>query len=104
MHGLYLVSLFILLAVSLPGAEPKAGALLLKDDFERTELGKQWRLRIGSFAIKDGHLVGTENPEDGHGAVIQAPLAFTRKLSGPLRSEELPSARIVQSRSGRPSS
>ena len=76
MHGLSLVSLFILLAVSLSGAEPKAGALLLKDDFERPELGERWRLRIGSFAIRDGVLVGTEKPEDGHGAVIQAPVAF----------------------------
>ena len=76
MHGLSLASLFILLAVSLSGAEPKAGALLLKDDFGRPELGERWRLRIGSFAIRDGVLVGTEKPEDGHGAVIQAPVAF----------------------------
>ena len=77
MCRLSLVSFFILVAVSLSGVEPKAGALLLKDDFERAELGKQWRLRIGSFAIRDGALVGTEKPEDGHGAVIQAPLAFS---------------------------
>ncbi|MBL63110.1 MAG: hypothetical protein CMI30_06820 [Opitutae bacterium] len=76
MHGLSLVSLFILLAVSLSGMEPKAGALLLKDDFERKEMGKQWRLRIGSFVIQDGVLVGTQKPEDGHGAVVQAPVAF----------------------------
>jgi hypothetical protein len=72
-----LVPLFLLWAVSLFGAEPKAGPLLLGDDFERAELGKQWRLRIGSFAIREGHLVGTEKPEDGHGAVIQSPVAFS---------------------------
>ena len=72
-----LVPLFLLWAVSLFGAEPKAGPLLLGDDFARAELGKQWHLRIGSFAIRDGLLVGTEKPEDGHGAVIQAPVAFS---------------------------
>jgi hypothetical protein len=77
MCRLSLVSFFILSAVSLSGAEPKSSALLLKDDFERAELGKQWRLRIGSFAIREGRLVGTEKPEDGHGAVIQAPVAFS---------------------------
>ncbi len=76
MYGLSLVSFFILLAVSLSGTEPKAGLLLLKDDFERKEMGKQWRLRIGSFVIQDGVLVGTQKPEDGHGAVVQAPVAF----------------------------
>ena len=58
------------------GAAPKAETLLFKDDFARTELGKPWRLRIGSFAVREGHLVGAEKPEDGHGAVIQAPIAF----------------------------
>jgi hypothetical protein len=72
-----LVSLFLLWAIPLLGVEPKATALLFKDDFERAELGKQWRLRIGSFTLRDGVLVGTEKPEDGHGAVIQAPLAFS---------------------------
>jgi hypothetical protein len=76
MYGLSLVSFFILLAVFLSGTEPKAGLLLLKDDFERKEMGKQWRLRIGSFVIQDGVLVGTQKPEDGHGAVVQAPVAF----------------------------
>jgi len=70
----------MLWVVSLVGAEPKAGALLLEDNFERKELGKQWRLRIGSFAIRDGVLVGTENPEDGHGAVVQAPVAFSNAI------------------------
>ncbi len=72
-----LVPLFLLWAVSLCAAEPKANALLLEDDFERKELGKQWRLRIGSFDIREGLLVGTQKPEDGHGAVIQAPVAFS---------------------------
>ena len=54
--------------------------MLLQDDFERKELGKPWRLRIGSYAIRDGLLVGTENPEDGHGAVIQAPVAFSNAI------------------------
>ena len=76
MCRLSLVSFFILLAFSLSGAEPKAGVLLFMDDFERKEMGKQWRLRIGSYAIREGRLVGTEKPEDGHGAVIQTPLAF----------------------------
>lgn len=77
MGRLTLILLALLWAVSLWAAEPKAAALILEDDFERTELGKQWRPRIGSFAIREGHLVGTEKPEDGHGAVIQAPIAFS---------------------------
>ena len=75
-----LIPLFLLWAVSLLGAEPKVGVLLMKDDFERVELGKQWRLRIGSFIIREGLLVGTEKPEDGHGAVIQAPVAFSNAI------------------------
>ncbi len=74
------VPLLVLLAVSLSGAKPKTVALLLEDDFERKELGEQWRPRIGSFAIQDGVLVGTEKPEDGHGAVIQAPVAFSNAI------------------------
>ena len=70
----------MLWAVSLLGAEPKSDTLLFEDDFERKELGKQWRLRIGSFVIREGHLVGTEKPEDSHGAVIQAPIAFSDAL------------------------
>ncbi len=77
MRRIRLIPLTIFFLGSLSAAEPKVGDLLLADDFERAELGKQWRLRIGSFAIREGRLVGTEKPEDGHGAVIQAPLAFS---------------------------
>ena len=66
----------MLSAVSLWGAESKSGALLLQDNFDRETIGATWQTRIGSFSIQDGYLVGTEKPEDGHGAVIQAPVSF----------------------------
>ncbi|MFP6901242.1 MAG: hypothetical protein VCA36_09885 [Opitutales bacterium] len=48
MMGRFSITLFAALwAVSLFGSEPKASALLLEDDFERTELGDQWRLLTG---------------------------------------------------------
>ena len=76
MDRLTITLLAMLWAVSLWGAESKAGALLLQDNFDREKIGATWQTRIGSFSIQDGYLVGTEKPEDGHGAVIQAPVSF----------------------------
>lgn len=76
MDRLTITLLAMLSAVSLWGAESKSGALLLQDNFDRETIGATWQTRIGSFSIQDGYLVGTEKPEDGHGAVIQAPVSF----------------------------
>jgi len=44
------------------------GELLFSDDFERTELGDDWKSIIPAFKIENGVLVGTQARDD-HGAV-----------------------------------
>lgn len=70
-------SILMVLLDSLHAGGPAPGGLLLDDKFEREKIGAAWQKRIGSFSIQDGHLVGTEKPGDGHGAVIQAPVSFS---------------------------
>ncbi len=69
--------MLMVLINALHAAGPDPGKLLLQDKFEREKIGAAWKTRIGSFSLQDGHLVGAEKPGDGHGAVIQAPVAFS---------------------------
>jgi hypothetical protein len=52
--------------LSKPLATP--GKLLFADDFERAELGKDWKQVIGTFGVRDGVMVGSQTRAD-HGAV-----------------------------------
>ncbi len=70
----HLIYLFALAATFSLGSsddapvEVKKGELLFSDDFERSELGKDWKVVIPGFKIADGKLVGTQDRDD-HGAV-----------------------------------
>jgi hypothetical protein len=75
-------------AEPLPEAKPlltKPGKLLFSDDFsqvpherdKQNKVRKGWMSGKGKWAMKDGVLVGAENPEDHHGAMLTKPaLAF----------------------------
>lgn len=47
----------------------KPGEVVLHDDFERSELGDDWRIAKGAWTIEDACLVGKEIPADKHAAV-----------------------------------
>ena len=51
-------------------------AVAFEDTFERTELGDRWHVVTPSFSIRDGRLVGHEEPQRRHVAVCRVPLAF----------------------------
>lgn len=46
----------------------KKGELLFSDDFERSDLGENWKVVIPGFKVANGNLVGTQDRAD-HGAV-----------------------------------
>jgi len=46
----------------------KKGDLLFSDDFERSDLGENWKVVIPGFKVANGNLVGTQDRAD-HGAV-----------------------------------
>ena len=54
-------------------AEPAApaGRVVYEDDFSRTDLGGRWKIHPNSYTIRDGVLVGAEQPGTTHGAVSQ---------------------------------
>lgn len=47
-----------------------------EDSFERSELGDRWRIVTPSFSIRDGRLLGHEEPQRRHVAVCRVPLTF----------------------------
>ena len=53
----------------------KKGALLFSDDFERAELGKDWRAVVPTFTVGDGVMKGSQTRDD-HGAVGSIKAAF----------------------------
>jgi hypothetical protein len=50
--------------------------VVFEDSFDRSELGEPWRIIVPSFWIKDGRLVGHEEPERKHTTISRVPLAF----------------------------
>tara|TARA_R110002049_G_scaffold72490_6_gene187412 strand:+ start:105678 stop:106310 length:633 start_codon:yes stop_codon:yes gene_type:complete len=61
------------IASSLPAASQD---IVFQDSFERKQLGDDWLVILPSFTIRDGRLLGHEEPERGHGAVCRAPVEF----------------------------
>ncbi|MDG1894792.1 MAG: DUF1080 domain-containing protein [Fuerstiella sp.] len=53
-----------------------AGTPVFEDSFERESLGDRWQVPINSFSIRNGHLLGQEDPQRGHGAVVRAAVPF----------------------------
>lgn len=51
--------------------------VLLKDDFERAELGKEWTVQTGNWSIIEGHLRGSEIEADNHSAAARRVLETT---------------------------
>ncbi len=77
---------FFLSAGSLFAEKP---VVLFEDDFERTELGKQWDVHPNSFRIEDGTLIAAQRKDASHGAVSQvfvdfkdATLSFRFRIEG----------------------
>ena len=60
------------------GDEPATGdnPPAFEDSFERSELGDRWRIVTPSFSIRDGRLLGHEEPQRRHVAVCRVPLTF----------------------------
>ena len=52
----------------IPGPIAEKGELLFFDDFQRSELGRDWKSVIPTFTIADGVLKGSQTRED-HGSV-----------------------------------
>jgi hypothetical protein len=48
------------------------GKLLFEDDFSHNDLKTKWKVGKGFFAVEDGVVRVTENPEDHHGAYFKA--------------------------------
>lgn len=63
-----LLSLFAVVLCHCAHAGNSPGELLFSDDFERAQLGADWRIGIPTFAIEKGALKGSQTRED-HGAV-----------------------------------
>jgi hypothetical protein len=53
-----------------------AVTLVFEDSFERKSLGDSWQVPISTFSIRDGRLLGQEDPQRGHGAVVRAAVPF----------------------------
>ncbi len=53
-----------------------AGTLIFEDSFEREMLGDRWQVPIKFFSIRNGRLLGQEDPARGHGAVTRAVVPF----------------------------
>jgi hypothetical protein len=47
----------------------RPGAVILQDDFERSDRGDAWQVAKGDWTIVEGSLVGKELPADKHAAV-----------------------------------
>ena len=75
LRTLLCVSLVPWYGISVNADAPKINPVF-EDEFERSELGDQWLVPIASFSIRDGRLLGHEEPSKGHGAVCRAPLPF----------------------------
>lgn len=56
--------------------------LVFEDSFERATIGDDWSIPIKTFSIKDGRLVGHEEPARGHGAVIRVRKPFKNAVIG----------------------
>jgi hypothetical protein len=71
------LGLLILCGVAV-GNESATGdnTVAFEDSFERSELGDRWLVITPSFSIKDGRLVGQEEPNRNHVAVCRVPLTF----------------------------
>uniref|UniRef100_A0A7C2P4E4 DUF1080 domain-containing protein n=1 Tax=Schlesneria paludicola TaxID=360056 RepID=A0A7C2P4E4_9PLAN len=48
----------------------KPGAVVRDDQFDGTELGKNWVAAKGDWSVKDGTIVGREKADDRHAAVL----------------------------------
>ena len=53
----------------------KKGASIFSDDFERTELGKDWHIGTPTFTVADGIMTGSQTRQE-HGAVASVPAPF----------------------------
>jgi hypothetical protein len=53
----------------------KKGTLVFSDDFERTELGKDWHAVVPTFTVANGVMTGSQTRDD-HGAVGSVKAAF----------------------------
>jgi len=62
-----LAALSILATLRASAFEPPSNSdLVVSDDFDREELGKEWTTQTGSWTIKDGALHGAEIAPDKH--------------------------------------
>ncbi len=68
LFALLLASTSLSPAADDPGSIAEKGELLFSDDFDRSELGSDWKTVIPAFTVIDGVLVGNQARED-HGAV-----------------------------------
>jgi hypothetical protein len=59
-----------------------AGPLVFKDSFNRKLLGDRWQVPIHFFSIRDSCLLGQEDPQRGHGAVVRAAVPFSNAVIG----------------------
>jgi hypothetical protein len=57
------------------------GAAIFSDDFERTELGKDWHVATPTFTVADGIMTGSQTRQE-HGAVASVPAAFQNAIIG----------------------
>ncbi|MFV1994939.1 MAG: hypothetical protein ACC661_05840, partial [Verrucomicrobiales bacterium] len=55
-------------ATDIPGPIAEKGELLFSDDFERNDLGENWKTVVPTFTVGKGVLVGSQTRDD-HGAV-----------------------------------
>jgi len=74
MHKFVPILFFLSGLAFLEAGEPKAleleaGKKLFSDDFNKSKIGKDWKVSKGDTKIVDGRLSTEELPEDGHGAV-----------------------------------
>jgi hypothetical protein len=53
----------------------KKGALIFSDDFERSDLGKDWKVVTPTFTVADGIMTGSQTRQE-HGAVASVAAAF----------------------------
>jgi hypothetical protein len=69
-----LTALLLVLPLQSVNSEPPTS---FADAFEQGSLGTRWQTKIGNFRVEKKVLVGSENPNDGHGAVIRKMIEFT---------------------------
>lgn len=77
MRNLVFMGLLLACGIATADESPAQNSIVaFQDSFERSELGDRWRLVTPSFSIRDGRLLGHEEPERRHVAVCRSPLPF----------------------------